>query len=123
MAEPHTFVIAEAGVNHNGSLDLALELVEVAARAGADAVKFQTFRADRLVAARARKAQYQIEATGDSEGQLEMLRALELDRDAHLALARRCSDVGIAFMSSAFDSESLRFLVTLDPPAIKIPSG
>jgi len=119
----HTFVIAEAGVNHNGSLDLAIELVQVAANAGADAVKFQTFKAKSLASARARKAHYQVENTGGEDGQLEMLRQLELSPDAHHVLAARCKDLGIAFMSTAFDIESLHFLSTFEMPAVKIPSG
>lgn len=117
------FVIAEAGVNHNGSLDLALQLVDAAAAAGADAVKFQTFRADRLVTAQAAKAAYQVHNTGEDGGQLAMLRALELSADDHHRLIGRCRERGIRFMSTAFDAESLAFLLTLDMPALKIPSG
>lgn len=118
----HTFFIAEAGVNHNGSLAMALELVDVAADAGADSVKFQTFRAADLVAAHAPLAAYQAQATGGSR-QLEMLRALELDEQAHRQIAVRCKERGIAFMSTAFDVASLRLLATFDMPATKIPSG
>jgi N-acetylneuraminate synthase len=117
------FVIAEAGVNHNGSLELALELAGVAASAGADAVKFQTFSATELVSARARMADYQVRNTGTERTQLQMLRELELSIDAHHALTARCRDLGIAFMSTPFDVESLRFLSKLDMPAIKISSG
>jgi N-acetylneuraminate synthase len=116
-------VVAEAGVNHNGSLQLALELVDVAARAGADVVKFQTFDAARLVTAGAAKADYQIANTRDGGSQLQMLRELELSRDDHRALVARASERGIRFMSTAFDAESLAFLATLDMPAVKIPSG
>lgn len=123
MPESRVFVIAEAGVNHNGSLDLAFQLVESAARAGADAVKFQTFKADQLVSVRARKADYQVQNTGEAGSQLEMLRRLELSPEAHRALAGRCKELRIAFMSTAFDIESLRFLATLEMPAVKIPSG
>ena len=118
-----TFIIAEAGVNHNGSLDMAVQLVDAAADAGADVVKFQTFRAERLVTARARKAVYQQNNTGSDGGQLEMLRRLELSHDDHGALVRHCEARGIRFMSTAFDEESLDFLATLPMPAIKIPSG
>lgn len=118
-----TFVIAEAGVNHNGSLDVALQLVAVAAAAGADAVKFQTFKAERLASVRAQKAVYQTENTGEGGGQLEMLRRLELSREAHHTLAARCRELGIAFMSTAFDLESLHFLAGFEMPAVKIPSG
>lgn len=122
-ADSKTFVIAEAGVNHNGSLDMALKLVAVAAQAGADAVKFQTFRADRLVSVHAKKAAYQETNTGQAGRQLEMLRALELPPAAHRAIAARCRELGIAFMSTAFDTDSLHFLADFDMPAIKIPSG
>lgn len=118
-----TFFIAEAGVNHNGSLALALRLVEEAARAGADAVKFQTFTADSLVTAGARKAAYQEATTGADENQLQMLRRLELREADWRALAAKCREVGIAFMSTAFDFDSLRFLTGFDMPAMKIPSG
>ena len=117
------FVIAEAGVNHDGSLDDALRMVDIAAEAGADAVKFQTFSAARLVTRRAAKAAYQARNTGADDGQLAMLRALELDREAHHALARRTEVKGVHFMSTAFDMDSLDFLAGLDIPAIKIPSG
>lgn len=118
-----TLVIAEAGVNHNGSLDLALRLVDVAADAGADVVKFQTFQARHLVTAQASKARYQVDNTGESGSQMEMLRRLELGRDAHHVLLARCRERGIRFMSTAFDDDSLQFLGTLDMPAVKIPSG
>lgn len=118
-----TLVIAEAGVNHNGSLDLALQLVDIAAEAGADVVKFQTFRADLLATAGAAKAQYQATNTGEAGSQLEMLRRLELSQADHAALLAQCRARGIGFMSTAFDAPSLQFLATLDMPAIKIPSG
>ena len=117
------FVIAEAGVNHNGSMRLALDMVDAAANAGADAVKFQTFRAERLVSAGAPKAAYQAANTGTGGGQLDMLRALELSEPQHREILARCEERGIAFMSTAFDVESLRFLSTLPMPAIKIASG
>lgn len=117
------FVIAEAGVNHDGSLEDALRMVDVAAEAGADAVKFQTFDAAQLVTRRAAKAAYQARNTGADDGQLAMLKALELDRDAHRALAKRAEARGVRFMSTAFDMDSLDFLAGLDMPAIKIPSG
>jgi N-acetylneuraminate synthase len=116
-------VIAEAGVNHNGSLDAALRLVDAAADAGADIVKFQTFNADALATASAAKADYQIANTNDGGSQLEMLRRLELAPNHHGALIERCRERGIRFMSTAFDSASLAFVATLDMPAIKIPSG
>lgn len=118
-----TLVIAEAGVNHNGSLELALRLVDVAARAGADVVKFQTFKAEQLATANAAKADYQVANTGEGGSQLEMLRRLELAPSDHEALLARCRERGIRFMSTAFDADSLAFLSTLGMPAIKIPSG
>jgi N-acetylneuraminate synthase len=116
-------VIAEAGVNHNGSLDMALQLVDIAAGSGADVVKFQTFRADLLATAHAAKAEYQAVNTGEGGSQLEMLRRLELSPPAHATLVAHCAARGIRFMSTAFDVPSLEFLATLDMPAIKIPSG
>jgi N-acetylneuraminate synthase len=118
-----TLVIAEAGVNHNGSLELAHKLVDVAADAGADIVKFQTFIADKLATAKAEKAAYQVDNTGEAGSQLEMLRRLELLPEHHHALIAHCERRGIRFMSTAFDSESLAFLGTLAMPAVKIPSG
>ena len=117
------FIVAEAGVNHDGVLDDALTLVDVAAEAGADAVKFQTFRAEALVTSRAAKAAYQVANTGQDGGQAEMLRRLELSEDAHHRLVDRCRARGIAFMSTAFDLAGLALLDRLGPPAIKIPSG
>jgi len=117
------FVIAEAGVNHNGSIDLARRLVDVAADAGADAVKFQTFRADKLVTRRAEKAAYQVANTGTEGAQVEMLRRLELSDNEHQILVDHCRDRGIRFMSTAFDMDSLAYLSALDMPAVKIPSG
>jgi N-acetylneuraminate synthase len=117
------FVIAEAGVNHDGSVDDARRMIDVAADTGADAVKFQTFRADQLVTRRAAKAAYQARNTGQDDGQHAMLKALELDREAHLTLAAHAAQRGVRFMSTAFDLDSLAFLATLDMPAIKIPSG
>lgn len=116
-------IIAEAGVNHDGSLVDALRMVEVAADAGADVVKFQTFDAAQLVTRRAGKAGYQVRNTGGDGGQFAMLKALELDRDAHRTLARRAEALGLRFMSTAFDLESLDFLAGLNMPAVKIPSG
>jgi N,N'-diacetyllegionaminate synthase len=97
------FVIAEAGVNHNGDLKMARALIDVAIEAGADAVKFQTFQADRLVTPDAPKAEYQLRSTGDEESQLEMLRRLELSRDAHRELQSYCHERGINFLSTPFD--------------------
>lgn len=118
-----TFLIAEAGVNHNGSLDMALQLVDVAANAGADAVKFQTFRAMSLVTTNAPQAKYQTVNMKESETQLTMLERLELSEESHHKLVKHCRQVGIRFMSTAFDVDSLAFLAKLDVPALKIPSG
>ncbi len=117
------FVIAEAGVNHNGDLDLARALLDAAADAGADAVKFQTFRADRVATATAPKAAYQRETTGASDSQRDMLARLELDANAHRALVAHCRDRDIAFLSSPFDLASVDLLVELGVPALKLGSG
>jgi N-acetylneuraminate synthase len=117
------FIIAEAGVNHNGNLDLALKLVDAAAAAGADAVKFQTFKADRLVTKDAPKAGYQIRATGDAGTQYEMLKHLELTEEDHRSLIARCEKRGVLFLSTPFDAESCDFLESLKLPAFKLPSG
>lgn len=116
-------IIAEAGVNHNGDLDMALRLVDVAAEAGADFVKFQTFSADRLATANARKANYQAATTGGDESQLAMLRRLELSAEAHAQIVARCRERSIGFLSTGFDIESVDFLIGLGIPLIKIPSG
>jgi len=118
-----TLIIAEAGVNHNGSLDLALQLVDVAVEAGADIVKFQTFKSEQLVTAGAARATYQVVNTEDDGSQLAMLRRLQLSPEDHVALAEHCETRGIRFMSTAFDAESLAFLSGFEMPAIKIPSG
>lgn len=118
-----TLIIAEAGVNHNGSLQRALEMIDVAADAGADIVKFQTFKADKLATAKAAKAEYQIVNTNESGSQLDMLRALELSLADHRIIAERARSRGIGFMSTAFDVESLAMLAAFEMPAIKIPSG
>jgi N-acetylneuraminate synthase len=119
-----TFIIAEAGVNHNGSLDTAIQLIDVAVAAGADAVKFQTFKAEKLVTQAALKADYQQQATGADESQLQMLRKLELKYEFHLQLRDYCHQQGILFLSTAFDSDSLRFLTAeVGVSQLKIPSG
>jgi N-acetylneuraminate synthase len=117
------YIIAEAGVNHNGSPALARRLALAAKRAGADAVKFQTFMAELLAAPTARKAGYQVRTTGGSDSQLAMLKKLELSRAAHLSLKGYCLKLGIEFLSSPFDMESARFLLGLGLRTIKIPSG
>ena len=117
------FIIAEAGVNHDGDLETALLLVDAAQAAGADAVKFQTFQAARLVTAQAPKAAYQKARTDPGESQKAMLERLELDEAAHRVLIERCAARGILFLSSPFDEESVDLLARLGVPAFKIPSG
>ncbi len=117
------FVIAEAGVNHNGDTALAHRLVDVAAEAGADAVKFQSFRAESLASTEARKAAYQVSETGGGESQLEMLQRLELDVGVHEELARHCEECGIIFLSTPFDCGSADLLEKLNVAFFKISSG
>lgn len=124
MQEQQTFIIAEAGVNHNGSLDMAKRLIAVAAEAGADAVKFQTFKAENLVSRIAPKAEYQTRTTAGDESQFEMIRKLELNELAHEILVEHCRLCGIQFLSTPFDLESVDLLTKrFDLPCIKIPSG
>jgi N-acetylneuraminate synthase len=118
-----TYVIAEAGVNHNGSLELALRLIDTAAEAGADAVKFQTFRGTEVISRHAPKANYQKQTTGEGESQLAMVQKLELDADAHHRLVRHCVERGVQFLSTPFDVPSVGLLVSLGVPRLKIPSG
>jgi N-acetylneuraminate synthase len=118
------YIIAEAGVNHNGSPKLARDLVDVAADAGADAVKFQSFRADDLVSQSAPRAAYQTQNLGGSETQLQMLRKLELSFDDQRAVAEHAARVGIEFLSTPFDLASLEFLVRdVGVSRIKLGSG
>jgi N,N'-diacetyllegionaminate synthase len=116
------FVIAEAGVNHNGDRQLAVALVEAAAAAGVDAVKFQTFRAEGVAAPSAPKARYQLETTPGEESQLEMLQRLELDREAHVALKREAERYGLVFLSTPFDPVSVDLLDRLGVDAFKVAS-
>jgi len=118
-----TLIVAEAGVNHNGELGLARQLVDVAAEAGADMVKFQTFSADRLVTTRAAKAAYQTRSTDAGESQYAMIRRLELTRDMHVALIAHCESRLIRFFSSAFDVQGIDLLAELGLDRFKIPSG
>jgi len=119
-----TFIIAEAGVNHNGDENRALEMVDLASSAGADAVKFQTFNSSSLTTAFAPKAKYQQENTSAEENQREMLQKLELSKDSYHKIIKRCKEKEIKFMSTAFDSDSLLFLVNdLKVDLLKIPSG
>ena len=118
-----TMIIAEAGVNHNGDLGLAKELIEVAAKSGADFVKFQTFKADRLVTKKVRKARYQMQNSQYSESQFEMLKSLELSESMHSELIEESRVQGIGFISTAFDIESANLLLSLGQSIFKIPSG
>ena len=121
---PQAYIIAEAGVNHNGKLDMAMQLVDVAAEAGADAVKFQTFKAEKLVSIFAPKAEYQKKLTETTESQLEMLRKLELNEEEHRVLMKRCLQRGVEFLSTPFDLESLDLLVSkFNLSRLKMPSG
>lgn len=116
-------IIAEAGVNHNGSLDLARQLVAEAAAAGADLVKFQTFITKKCISVHAPKAEYQKQTTGSDESQLEMVKKLELSRADHEALIAECQKHGIGFFSTAFDEESFQLLLELGLAQVKVPSG
>lgn len=118
-----TYIIAEAGVNHNGSLDIAMELVDKAKAAGADCVKFQTFIAENMISRYAEKAEYQKETCGQGGSQLDMVKSLELPFEAFIKLKDHCREQGIDFLSTPFDLESIAFLNTLDMPLWKIPSG
>lgn len=124
MRDNRVYIIAEAGVNHNGSLEMARKLIKAAADAGADAVKFQTFKADQLVSKNAEKAEYQQKSADIQESQYDMLKKLELTEVMHDALAEYCHTLGIEFLSTPFDECSLKMLVKkYDIPYIKIPSG
>lgn len=118
-----TCIIAEAGVNHNGSLETAICLVDAAADAGADIVKFQTFKAESIVSKNAEMAEYQKTNTGRTEGQYEMLKRLELSPSDHETLMARCKEKNILFFSTAFDVEGVKYLNKLGLPFMKVPSG
>ena len=117
------YVIAEAGVNHNGNKSMAYQLIDAAVEAGADAVKFQTFQASKLAGPNVKKAQYQYEQTDREESQQEMLKSLELPQSWHHDLQNHAKSQGIEFLSTAFDQDSLRFLNSINLPLFKIPSG
>jgi len=117
------FIIAEAGVNHNGSNELAKKLIDVAVDAGADAVKFQTFKAEKLVSKYAAKADYQKQTTDTMESQFDMIKKLELDYDAHKELIEYCTTKNIMFLSTPFDHDSIELLNNLALEIFKIPSG
>lgn len=117
------FIIAEAGVNHNGDISLAKKLIDAASEAGADAVKFQSFKAEKLVTKTAEKANYQVETTDNQENQYAMIKKLELDYDKHQELIDYCTSKNILFLSSPFDLESIDLLNNLGMEIFKIPSG
>lgn len=119
----HVIIIAEAGVNHNGSFELAKKMVDAAKEAGVDYVKFQTFNPEKLVSKYAEKAEYQKETTESDETQLQMLQKLTLTEDNFLSLLDYCSEVGIGFISTPFDLDSIAFLETFDMDFWKVPSG
>lgn len=120
----HTIIIAEAGVNHNGSVELAKKLIDVAELAGADYVKFQTFKSELCISETAKKADYQIENTGDEvETQLEMVKKLELSDQNHFELIEYCKGKSVKFLSTAFDFVSINFLKEVGLDFFKIPSG
>lgn len=123
MNKDRVIIIAEAGVNHNGSLERAKELIIEASKAGADYIKFQTFKAETLVSKDAKKADYQVKNTGDNSSQFDMLKKLELSEKDHFELMDLCKEYDIKFMSSPFDIESIKFLDRLDLDFFKIPSG
>ena len=117
------FIIAEAGVNHNGSVDLAKQLIDVASNSGANAVKFQTFKAENLVSKNTQKAEYQKQTTNASEPQFDMIKKLELDVNTHKELLVYCQEKGITFLSTPFDHDSINLLSDLGLQIFKIPSG
>jgi N,N'-diacetyllegionaminate synthase len=116
-------IIAEAGVNHNGNIETAKSLINVAAEAGVDFVKFQTFKAAKLVSEKAQKAEYQNANTGTGESQFQMLKKLELSEDDHFELVKYCGEKGVKFLSTGFDLESLDFLFSIGVRLFKVPSG
>tara|TARA_B100000886_G_scaffold340529_1_gene310875 strand:- start:6579 stop:7586 length:1008 start_codon:yes stop_codon:yes gene_type:complete len=118
-----TIIIAEAGVNHNGDMEIAKKLINVAADSGADYVKFQTFKANEIAIKKSKKAEYQIKNLKNHDSQFEMLKKLELTKKHHLDLIKHCSIKKIKFLSTAFDTNSLEFLKKLDLKIAKIPSG
>ena len=117
------YIIAEAGVNHNGSVELAKELIDVAAESGVDAIKFQTFKAENIVSSNAQKANYQKENTNNDESHFDMIKKLELNYDVHKELINYAKQKGVEFLSSPFDVESIELLDSLGLKTFKIPSG
>ena len=124
MQPQHVIIIAEAGVNHNGSIENAFRLIDAAAEAGVDYIKFQTFKSENLVSESAKKADYQVQNTGKSEeSQLQMLKKLELSKEQHQQLIEYCNGKNIRFFSTAFDLDSLEYLHEIGLQIVKIPSG
>lgn len=119
----HVYIIAEAGVNHNGDMNIARRLIDEAKKAGADAIKFQTFTASSLVCKNAKKAEYQLESTNENETQYDMLKKLELTLEQHIELAEYSQKIGITFLSTPFDIESIQLLEKIGMSVYKIPSG
>ena len=117
------YIIAEAGVNHNGDIKIAYKLAEAAKESGADAVKFQTFKTRKLVSRMAPKADYQKKETSENESQEDMLKKLELSDEEHMKLKKYCDSIGIQYLSTPFDEESVDFLNRMELPVMKIPSG
>ena len=118
-----TFIIAEAGVNHNGSIEIARKLIDAAKEAGADAVKFQTFKTEKLVTQKASKAEYQKQTTAEQESQFDMIKRLELSERDHVELISYCKEKNIEFLSSPFDPDSADLLQRIGVKRFKIPSG
>ena len=116
------YIIAEAGVNHNGSEEIAIKLIQAAAESGADAVKFQTFKAENLVSKESKTAEYQKLQTGEDK-QYSMLKKLEISEELHIKLMNQCKKSGIEFLSTPFDIESAKFLLDLGMRKMKVPSG
>ena len=119
----HTLIIAEAGVNHNGSLRTCYDLIDQAKSVGADYVKFQTFKTELCISKNAKKASYQLKTTGELESQFEMVKKLELSSENHLKILEKCESLGIGFSSTGFDRASVDFLIELGVDFVKIPSG
>ncbi len=123
MLDNKVFIIAEAGVNHNGDFDTALKMIEVAKEVGADAIKFQVFKTENFVSKYAIKAEYQLNYTDDFENQFQMLKKLELSFDNFVKLKEYCEELGIKFLASPFDLESIEFLDKIGLEIFKVPSG
>ncbi len=123
MKTNKVIVIAEAGVNHNGDIEIAKKLIDIAEQAGADYVKFQTFKADTLASKNSKKAEYQKKMTNTDESQYDMLKKLELSKADHETLINYCSNKKINFLSSPFDIDSVNYLDSINIPLFKIPSG